>query len=446
MKRHICAAAGVVLLALAGAGNAAADDLPILGQTQLGSQSVSHGEQTVGEQTNDADVTQAQGNGNLNVSPAISIGGDASTSNAQGNGNTAEATVVQANEAAQSQAAEQGQLLEQAGSKSGCCDGRSQTGEQRVSGGEQTIGEQENDADVRQSQGNGNVNVSPAVSIGGDASTSNAQGNGNEAAATVVQANEAGQSQRSSQRQGLEQSGDGQSQAAEQQSRSGDQTVEKQANDADVSQKQGNGNLDGSPAVSIGGDASTRNAQGNVNEADAAVVQANEARQSQSSTQWQKLSQKGGDCCKPRYGDGKKHDGKKTREHGKRDDRKRHCCDGKRQAGGQKAVFGDQKVGKQRNEADVGQKQGNRNVNVSPALGLGGHDRGSCDEHRKHGEDACVGKSGHGGRDADASTRNAQGNGNEASASVVQGSSATQSQSTTQAQRLVQACKEVVIR
>ena len=361
MKRHLCAAVGVALLALAGAGNAAADGLPLLGQTQVGSQSVSYGDQTVGEQKNDADVEQSQGNGNINVSPAISIGGDASTWNAQGNGNNADATVIQANEATQSQRSSQRQGLEQSGGS--CCAGLSQTGEQSTD--------------------------------------------------------------------------------------FGDQTVEKQSNDADVTQKQGNDNVNRSPAYAHGGDAATWNAQGNGNSADATVIQANEATQSQSSKQWQGQSQKGGDCCKPRHGDGKKDDHGKKWDHGKKDDERR-CCDGKSQAGEQKADFGDQKVEKQWNEAEVSQEQGNENENLSPARAFGGHDRGSCSKHEK-GTCKGNGKSkpaygAHGGHGGDATASNAQGNGNEASASVVQGNAASQSQQSAQWQGLVQRCREVVRR
>jgi hypothetical protein len=488
MKRHLCAAVGVALLALAGAGNAAADGLPIPGQTQLGSQSASYGDQTVGEQKNDADVTQSQGNGNINVSPAISIGGDASTWNAQGNGNTADATVIQVNEAGQSQRSSQGQELEQDGGS--CCGGQSQAGEQTTYFGDQKVEKQENDADVSQKQGNGNVNVSPAIALGGrdggsctthekspcrehgkgkgygkskpdhggDASTWNAQGNGNTADATVIQANESGQFQHSSQGQELEQDGGsccgGRSQTGEQKADFGDQTVEKQSNDADVAQEQGNGNINVSPAIAFGGDASTKNAQGNGNTADATVVQANQATQSQSSKQWQDLSQGGGKCCKPRHDDGKKgHHGKD--DHGKKYDHgekqhERDCCSGQSQAGEQKAYFADQKVEKQENDADVSQKQGSENVNASPALAFGGHDRGSCSKHeksrcREHGKGKAYGKSkpDHGG---DASASSAQGNGNEASASVVQANQATQSQRAAQWQGLVQKCKEVVRR
>ena len=70
MKRYVCTVATGLLLALVSTGSAAAG-LPLLGNTQDGSQSTSFGDQTVGEQKNDANVNQSQGNGNVNVSPAI---------------------------------------------------------------------------------------------------------------------------------------------------------------------------------------------------------------------------------------------------------------------------------------------------------------------------------------------------------------------------------------
>lgn len=220
MKRHICAAAGALVLALAGAGTATAGSLPILGGQQ-GVQSASLGDQSVGEQKNDADVTQTQGSFNVNVSPAIAILGDASTKNAQGNDNTAVAGVGQSNEASQSQTVAQAQRLE--GGSGGCCASGGQEATQTSEGGDQSVGEQRNDADVTQEQGNGNVNVSPAIAVGGgkqhdscgpcakehggdtgsSASTWNVQGNGNSAAAGVWQGNTATQSQSTWQGQSL---------------------------------------------------------------------------------------------------------------------------------------------------------------------------------------------------------------------------------------------------
>ena len=88
MKRYFCTVATGIVLALVGTGTATAG-LPLPGGS--GTQLVTFGDQTVGEQKNDADVTQAQGNGNLNIAPAVAIFGDAGTWNAQGNGNEATA-------------------------------------------------------------------------------------------------------------------------------------------------------------------------------------------------------------------------------------------------------------------------------------------------------------------------------------------------------------------
>jgi hypothetical protein len=382
MKRYVCTVATGLLLALTGTGTATAGILPLPGG-QSGSQVTSFGDQSVGEQRNDADVTQAQGNGNLNVSPAIGIFGDAETTNAQGNGNTANATVDQSNSADQSQTSTQEQSLDQSGGS--CCGGQSQTGEQTVYGGDQSVDKQKNDADVAQYQGNGNVNVSPAIALFGDAESTNYQGNGNTANATVTQSNEANQSQSAMQKQYADQSGGsccgGQSQTGEQRTDFGDQYVGEQKNEADVTQKQGNGNVNVSPTIAIFGDAKTTNAQGNGNTANATVDQSNSADQSQSSYQKQSLDQSGGSCC-----------------------------GGQSQTGEQKTDFGDQYVGEQKNEADVDQWQGNGNLNVSPAIGILGN-----------GE-----------------TTNKQGNGNTANATVTQSNSATQSQAATQKQFLEQ--------
>ncbi len=345
MKRYVCTVAIGFVLALAGTGTATAGILPVLDQT--GTQATSFGDQTVGEQKNDADVTQAQGNGNINIAPAIAIFGDAETSNEQGSDNTAVAVVDQSNSVDQSQTSNQKQVLQQDGGS--CCAGQSQTGEQSTSFGDQTVGEQKNDADVNQYQGNGNINVAPAIAIFGDAKTSNEQGNGNTAVAVVDQSNSVDQSQTSIQKQSLEQDGGacctpksygppkcepewgsetyggscerhpywkekdgccgaGPSQTGEQSTSFGDQTVGKQRNDADVTQKQGNGNVNVAPAISLGGSkgdscyspcedswsptgggAETTNAQGNGNTAVAWVGQSNSVDQSQVAYQFQNV-------------------------------------------------------------------------------------------------------------------------------------------------------------
>jgi hypothetical protein len=346
MKRHICAAAGALVLALAGAGTATATGLPVAGDSAPDLQSASLGDQSVGEQKNEADVTQEQGNGNVNVSPAIAIGGDASTSNEQGNGNTAVALVDQSNAVDQSQDVAQEQSATSGGE--GCCSAPSRSAGQRVDGGDQSVGELKNEADVTQEQGNGNVNVSPAIAIGGDASTWNAQGNGNKAVAGVWQGNTATQWQDVRQTQRLvsdgccakphpssceqytspkggcgsphpspceenrsskSRCGGDSGQTGEQSVRGGDQSVGEQKNEADVPQEQGNDNVNVSPAIASGGgkshdscgpcskgkdgggdaSASTWNAQGNGNKAVAGVWQGNTATQSQSTSQTQRL-------------------------------------------------------------------------------------------------------------------------------------------------------------
>jgi hypothetical protein len=245
MKRYVCTVAAGLLLALASTATASATNLPVLGQ--VGTQEVSFGDQTVGEQRNEADVTQAQGNGNLALSPAIAVFGDAETTNAQGNGNTANAEVDQENDVDQTQTSTQKQYLARKGDsccnpsydckpsrgcepkkgREACCEpGQSQTGAQRASFGDQTVEKQKNEADVTQKQGNGNLSVAPAFALGGgkhdtcnstceksqhpsyghrggNAETSNFQGNGNEANAEVDQENDVDQKQASYQHQTL---------------------------------------------------------------------------------------------------------------------------------------------------------------------------------------------------------------------------------------------------
>src|SRR5919106_3533093 len=551
MKRYVCTVAAGFVLALVSAATASANlGLPDPGQSAT--QVVSFGEQDVGEQTNDADVTQAQGNGNLNLSPAIAIGGDATTTNEQGNDNYASSDVDQENDVDQSQDSTQKQELDQNGSSEGCCTDQSQSGEQKTYGGDQTVEEQRNDADVTQKQGNGNVNIAPAVAIFGDAETTNKQGNDNVAKSEVDQENDVDQSQDSTQNQSLEQSGgscseksysthenstecgcaDGQSQTGEQKTAfgdqrvgeqkndadvtqkqgnwnesfapaiaiggkhenscnsrcesswhptggnatttnaqgngnvaksdvdqkndvdqsqdsyqrqsleqsgsegccsgsqtcdqcvpGGDQSVEKQKNDADVDQWQGNGNGSFAPAITLGGDATTRNYQGNGNVAKSDIDQKNEVEQSQESTQKQELTQEGGECCKPTYDCS--HSCQPKKEYSRE-----HCgCDAEKsgQSGEQKTAFGDQTVGEQKNDADVTQKQGSWNGSFAPAFAFGGH-RSSCN--------STCGKSLY-PRGDNATTINKQGNGNYASSDIDQENQAEQSQDAYQRQTLV---------
>jgi hypothetical protein len=400
MKRYACTVATGLLLALMSTGTATATLIPLPDPTgQTGTQEATFGDQTA-EQSNDANVTQKQGNGNLNIAPAIAVFGDAETTNAQGNGNTANANVDQSNSTDQSQSSGQKQSLDQDGGS--CCDGQSQTGEQTADFGNQTA-EQSNTADVDQWQGNGNVNVAPAIAVFGDAETTNAQGNGNEANADVTQSNDASQHQYATQEQYLDQDGGtccgGQSQTGTQTAEFGDQTAE-QSNSADVTQKQGNGNVNIAPAIAIFGDATTKNAQGNGNTANANVDQSNSADQSQASYQKQSLDQDGGTCC-----------------------------GGQSQTGTQTVEFGDQTV-RQSNAADVDQWQGNGNLNFSPAIALGGKKHEPCRSE--------CGKSTWKPSGGDATTTNYQGNGNEANAGVTQSNDASQHQYATQKQYLDQ--------
>jgi len=304
-----------------------------------------------------------------------------------------------------------------------------QTGTQVTSFGDQSVGEQKNDADVSQYQGNGNINVAPAIAVFGDAETTNEQGNGNTAIGVVDQSNSVDQSQSSVQKQSLEQDGasccGGQSQTGEQSTAFGDQSVGKQRNDADVSQYQGNGNVNIAPAIAVFGSAETTNRQGSGNTAVAVVDQSNAVDQSQSSVQKQSLEKSGEACCAPKGDGGREPSWKKGR-----------CCEaGPSQTGEQTASFGDQSVGKQRNDADVTQKQGNGNVNIAPALSIGAKKGDSCDSKCESSWKPTGGG---------AETTNSQGNGNTAVALVGQSNSADQSQAAFQWQDAVDQCKALV--
>jgi hypothetical protein len=327
MKRYVCTVAAGFVLALMGTATASANDLlPVPGQEAT--QVTSFGDQSVGEQENDADVTQEQGNGNFNLSPAIAIGGDATATNEQGNDNDASSDIDQENDVDQSQESTQEQSLDQSGSSGHCCTDQSQSGEQKTYGGDQSVEEQENDADVTQKQGNGNINVAPAIAVFGDSETTNEQGNGNVAKSDIDQKNDVDQSQSSTQKQDLSQSGgscceskkgygkyengkecgceDGQSQTGEQKTSFGDQGVGEEKNDADVTQKQGNWNGSFAPALVFGkhdscnsrcanswhpsgGNVTTTNKQGNGNWAKSDIDQKNDVDQSQDSYQRQTL-------------------------------------------------------------------------------------------------------------------------------------------------------------
>ena len=174
MKQQVSAIGAALALALAaGVGSAGATGLdPVKDKgaccalaSQAGEQQATFGDQTVGEQRNEASAATNQGNGNVNVSPAVAVGGDASSANSQGNGNESGTTIVQGNNAEQGQQANQAQGQSQAGGG-----GRSQSGGQSANLDDETVGEQRNEASAATNQGNGNVNVSPAVAGGEDGS------------------------------------------------------------------------------------------------------------------------------------------------------------------------------------------------------------------------------------------------------------------------------------
>ena len=485
MKRYVCTVAAGFVLALMSTTTASANvGLPDPGQS--GTQVATLGDQTVGEQKNDADVTQEQGNGNVNLSPAIAIGGDATATNEQGNDNYASSDVDQENDVDQSQESTQNQSLDQSGSSGDCCTDQSQSGEQKTYGGDQSVEEQRNDADVTQAQGNGNVNVSPAIAVFGDAETTNEQGNDNVAKSDIDQENDVDQSQSSTQKQELSQNGGtccesttgygkdeygkkeccepGQSQTGEQKTSFGDQWVGEQRNDADVTQKQGSWNGSFAPAIAIGGkrdacdskcgsswhpsggNATTTNAQGNGNYAKSDIDQENEVDQSQSSTQKQSLTQAGGDCCKPRYDcshgcQPKKEYGREpskcsSRCEPKKDYGRENCCESG-QTGEQKTSFGDQWVGEQRNDADVTQKQGSWNGSFAPAIADGSGRLGPCNSKCASSWHPVGGN---------ATTANKQGNDNWAKSDIDQKNDVDQSQTSHQQQTLVDTSKGLIYR
>ena len=421
------------------------------------------GDQTVGEQKNDADVEPEAGQRQRERRPRRSrSSATPRPTNYQGNGNEADATVTQSNEADQSQSSTQKQSLDQDGGS--CCGGQSQTGEQTTYVRRPDVGEQKNDADVNQNQGNGNVNVSPAIAIFGDAKTKNAQGNGNTATANVDQSNSADQSQSSTQKQSLAGRGcrsgsKGENghllrrsepdRRAEGLLRRPDRRASRRTTPTST-QKQGNGNLNISPAFGLGGwkehapcnsrceahgDRTVVGPRPRTTRATATprtptstspTRSRSRSRRRRSSTSRRTAATAASRRIGPQT------QAKPTGE-------RTCCCDGPSQTGEQKAYFGDQTVGEQKNDADVTQKQGNWNVNVSPAIGLGGEGRSaSCNSKCEKLRGSSLG--------GDAETTNYQGNGNEANANVGQSNSADQSQTSYQRQNVVDMCKGLVYR
>ena len=188
MKRYVCTVAAGLLLALAGSGTASATGLPILGGIQEATQSVSFGDQTVGEQKNDADVTQKQGNGNVNIAPAIAIFGDAETTNKQGNGNTRNgggrpgergrpvAVVVPASVARAERRTRKGRLLRRSEPDRRAARLRRRPDRRQAA---------ETTPMSASTRATATSNIAPAIAIFGDAETTNYQGNGNTADASV---------------------------------------------------------------------------------------------------------------------------------------------------------------------------------------------------------------------------------------------------------------------
>ena len=333
------------------------------GQSQAGEQQVYGGDQKVEEQENEAKVEHEQTNVNVLSPPvAIAVLGDAEASNEQTNVNHSETDVKQENEV------EQEQSSSQRSGGSSCCDGTSRAGEQKASGGDQKVEEQENEAEVSHEQSNWNVASPPvAIAVLGDAEASNEQTNVNHSETDVKQENEVEQEQSSSQRSGG--SGCcGQGQAGEQKVYGGDQKVEEQENEAKVEHEQTNVNVL-SPPVALGvlGKADAENEQTNVNYSKTWIEQDNEVEQKQTSEQWQA----GGGCCRPAPAPKCSSSCEPKKEYGRTPGENDspnggRCCE----SGEQKVYGGDQKVEEQENEAKVEHEQTNVNV-LSPPVALG---------------------------------------------------------------------------
>src|SRR5688572_18383853 len=106
MKRYVCTVATGLLLALVSTGTATATGLPVPGQGPT--QVTSFGDQTVGEQKNDADVSHEQTNANIASPPiAIAVLGDAEAENEQKNVNVSGTSIEQENEVESEQSSTQ---------------------------------------------------------------------------------------------------------------------------------------------------------------------------------------------------------------------------------------------------------------------------------------------------------------------------------------------------
>jgi hypothetical protein len=361
MKRYFCTVAAGLALALMSTATASADiGLPLPGQS--GTQETILGDQNVGEQKNDADVSHEQENWNVASPPvAIAVLGKSEAENEQTNVNVSDTEIEQDNEV------EQDQTSTQEAGGTACCDGQSQAGEQKAEFGDQNVGEQKNDADVSHEQKNVNVLSPPiAIAVLGHAEASNEQKNVNYSETDVEQENEVESDQSSSQRQGGSGCCHGQSQAGEQKAYFGDQNVGEQKNDADVTHSQKNVNFLSPPvAVAILGTSYAGNEQTNVNVSKTEIDQENEVEQKQDAEQ----KQFGGGCCtKPAPSCSSSCEPKK--DYGRSEDYGRSACCSSGSPAEQKTFFGDQNVGKQKNDADVSHSQKNVNV-LSPPVALG---------------------------------------------------------------------------
>ena len=112
------------------------------------------------------------------------------------------------------------------------------------------------------------------------------------------------------------------------------------------------------------------------------------------------------------------------------------CCEAESRPAEQATSFGDQSIGKERNDADVDQTQGNGNLTVARAIAfpVGKHGPSAKDSCKSGGWKPLAG--------GNTSTWNSQGNGNVAKATVDQANEATQSHSASQNQSVGGCCEQ----
>ena len=316
MKRYLCTVAAGFALALVSTATASADiGLPLPGQS--GEQETNLGDQIGGEAENDADVTQEQGNDNMNIAPAIAVFGDAETTNEQGNGNTASPrstrrtsrSVADVGAGAVARRSELERRLLRRPEPGRRADGRTAATSRwrsrrttptsrrsRATATSRSSPRSRSSAMPRPRTRRGTATLRSPTSIRRTTSTSRSP----RPRSRTRQAAEPSKGYDKKDEKGKELLQAVKSQTGEQKTSFGDQTVGKQENDADVTQKQGNDNVDVSPAIAIFGDAETTNAQGNGNDPESDVDQGNEVEQAQESYQRQSLGQGGssnGHCC-----------------------------------------------------------------------------------------------------------------------------------------------------